>query len=636
VEEGRQEGGVEDEFQRRLKSLGYLDNPLEKFFIGSARGRTGVFLANLKIALKVGVLGGVFLGVVTALGLSLAAPGAGSLGGLAALAGFFAVIFTVLFTVLELIICLAVTLLGRIFRRLFTRTQMIAFYSGVFAALAVLFYGTLRWWAGGSQVELLSPRSGAAFLVIAASAAAVAWLTRLAVTALLALLGGAELGARGKGRATRLYFAVLILGIAIFAGYRLATAERPPREPSEFTVRETNLSVTLVALDGASLGFFEHLSQKGELPNLSAFAADGCTAPLEEPRLHVNPAVWTTVATGVTPEKHGVTAYSAQEIPGLGFYVRERAGAGLYDALLRALPLVGLSRRSPLERRSVAYPHVWDILALKGELSGVVNWWGTWPAENFHGFLVTDRMYPKLQAARLAGDAPSFENEIHPRALFDELAGYPLESARISEDPFAAACDIDRFAVTALLTGAQDYRDLALKAVYLPGLDIYGNALESALPEGATMAERAAAVEGAARYWRFLDSLLEGVLAERNAHTVVALVADPGMLKGTQRRAGRRRERGFAIFAGGPAHKGKSSGALAPVDVAPALLYLLGFPVSAEMDGAAPTSLFVDEFTAGYRPLVVETYGRLEISPGGEYSVDGHLVERLKSLGYLQ
>ena len=158
MDERCDDAGSRDEFQRRLRDLGYLANPLEKFFIGSIRGRTGVLLANLKVALKVGVLGGVFLGVVTSVALSLAAAGDGQgLVGLAALAGYFAVIFSVLFTALELAICLTVTLLRRFFRRLFTRTEMIAFYSAVFAGVTVLLYATLWWWAGDAILQSLPP-----------------------------------------------------------------------------------------------------------------------------------------------------------------------------------------------------------------------------------------------------------------------------------------------------------------------------------------------------------------------------------------------------------------------------------------------------------------------------------------------
>jgi hypothetical protein len=626
-----------DEFERRLKDLGYLENPLDKFFIGGAHGRTGVLVANLKIAVKVGVLGGVLLGIVTAAGLSLITPESFSgFAGPARLAGYLSIIFTALFTALQLVVCLAVTVMGRFFRWLFTRTQMIALYSGLFAGLVVLLYGTLWWWGQGGEATLVSARSAAAFGVIAAAAGGIALLTRLAVTALLALLGGADLGARGKGRATKVYFAVLVAGLVIFVGYRLATVEETPERPAEFEKVNTGLSVTLIAVDGASLDFFEYLKGEGDIPNLAALADAGVTAPLAEPPLHVNPAVWTTVATGMEPDRHGVTAYSSQEIPGIGLYVRERVGFGLYDAMLKALPAVGLSRRAPLERRSTAYPHLWDIVATKGELSGVVNWWGTWPADLFHGFLVTDRMYPKLQVALMSGEAAAFRSEVYPRALFDRLKGYSLEKAKISDDPYPASSDIDRFAVTALLEARGDYTSIALSAVYLPGLDVYTNTLEDpGAPQG--LADKARLVEGARSYWRFLDGLLEPIIASRSEEDVIILVGDPGMLKGPERHAGRT-ERGFVVFSGGPvvSSGGRVDGELALVDIAPAVLYLLGFPVSREMDGRAPVELVSDEFRLANPPREVETYGRLSLEPPGEYDVSGALVERLRSLGYLQ
>ncbi len=627
----------QDEFRTRLKRLGYLENPLEKFFIGRAGSRTGVFTANLKVAIKVGILGGVFLGLVTAGGFALLSPQTfPTLFDLARLAAYFCLIFTVVFTCLELVICLAATLLGKIFRKLFTHTQMVALYSGIFAGLAVLFYATLWWWAESAEVGLFSAISLGAFLTIAIVAAGAAFLTRLAVTALLAVLAGPRLDAHGtgKGRATKLYLAILVCGVVIFAGYRMVTSHPAPKQASPFQKDDTGLSVTLVAVDGADIEFFDYLAGKGLLPNLSRLAKQGFTASLAPPQLHINPAVWTSVATGVCPHKHGVTAYSAQEIPGIGLYVGNKVGFGLYDALLSALPAVGLSRRSPLERRSVTYPHIWDIIALKGDLSGVVNWWGTWPANNFHGFLVTDRMYPKLLAARATGGDALFENETYPQALFNQLRGYPLDTARMADSPRTAAEDIDRFAVTALVTAGQDYHNISLKALYLPGLDIYTNVLYKSASEGADLAEQANAVEGATAYWRWLDGLLEPVISQRDHSHVVILAADPGMLKGPERRFGRT-ARGFVVISGGPAKRGRDDKPLAYVDIAGAVLYLLGFPLSREMDAHVPVKAF-DEAFVGRNPVrSVKTYGRLVLTRPSGYSVNKELVERLRSLGYL-
>ncbi len=633
---GPEKGGGAGEFRDRLRSLGYLDNPLDKFFIGRTHGRIGVFAANLTIALKVGILGGVFLGVVTMIAFSLLAPEAPTGTDLAKLAAYFSLIFAVLFTALELAIGLAVSALGRTFRRLFTRTEMIALYSAVFAGLAVLLYGTLWWWGQAAETSVFSAASLAAFLVIAAAAAVTAFLTRRGVTSLLALLGGADLGARGKGRATRIYVAVLVIGLALFAGFRLATAETAPITPSDFEKEETGLSVTLVAVDGASFEFFEHLVAKGAVENLSAMREGGFLAPLRPPTLHVNPSVWTTVATGVTPHKHGVTAYSGQEIAGLGLYLRERAGFGLYDAFLKVLPAVGLSRRAPLGRASASFPHLWDIAALKGELSGVVNWWGTWPADNFHGYLVSDRMYPKLQVAAVNGDQARFEREVYPERLFNELKDYPLDAVKVSEGTQRSAADIDRFAVAALLTGGTGYSRVALSAVYLPGLDIYAKSLAEALAEDASLSAQAQIVAEIEEYWRYLDSLLEPLAERRSAKDVFVIAADPGMLKGRERKGGGRTERGFVLLAGGPVKKQASGDPVALADIAPTVLYLLGFPASAEMDGRVFEGCLHREFVDAHPARTIETYGRVKAAAVGPYSVDGELIERLRALGYLQ
>ena len=626
-----------DEFRKRLKELGYLDNPLDKFFIGGAHGRTGVLAANLKIAVKVGILGGVFLGVVTALGLALLTPETyGALATAGKLAAYFSLIFTVLFAALEFVICLVVSILGRLFRRLFTRTQMIALYSGAFAGLVTVIYGTLWWWAGAAEGRIFSRESLAVLAVIFVLAAVAAVLTRLAVTALLALLGGADLSARGKGRATKLYFAVLISAVVVFVGYRVLTAPDVRAEPSPYQTVDTGISVTLIAVDGADEASFRTLTDRGECPNLSSLVKNGFYAGLLPSDLAVNAAVWTTVATGVTPRKHGVTSCSGQEIPGLSLYVRDRVGLGLYDALLSALPAVGLSRRTPLERRTLAYPAVWDIIAQKGDLSGVVNWWGTWPADDFHGFLVSDRMYPKLQVSRAVSGPAIFEREVYPRGLFDRLASYSVAAAGISDDPFRASFDIDRFAVSAAQAARGDYERLAFAAVYLPGLDIFENAVfPGRRPVLRTIGE-SDVLKATFRYWQSLDGLI-GPLAELAGPShVVIVVADPGMLNAGVRYFDSNAASGFVIIAGGPAMRLGSETPLGLVDVAPAVLYLLGYPVSEEMDGRVPLEAFKSDFVSSHPVTKVKTFGRLEVKSAGAYSIDSELVDRLRSLGYIQ
>ena len=97
-----------------------------------------------------------------------------------------------------------------------------------------------------------------------------------------------------------------------------------------------------------------------------------------------------------------------------------------------------------------------------------------------------------------------------------------------------------------------------------------------------------------------------------------------------------RDETGFVVVSGGPVVRARADAPLALVDIAPSILYLLGFPVSAEMDGAVALDAFDPAYVKIHPVRTVETFGRLEVKRSREYSVDRQLVERLKSLGYLQ
>jgi hypothetical protein len=216
------------------------------------------------------------------------------------------------------------------------------------------------------------------------------------------------------------------------------------------------------------------------------------------------------------------------------------------------------------------------------------------------------------------------------------MAAYPLTAAKVADDPVSAAEDVDRFAVAATLAGEGDYPRLSLVAVYLPGLDIYENTVHAKLSDGFDIAHAAGAVEAVTEYWRFLDGLVGQIASGAGPTHVVIVAADPGMPKGERRSAGKRAEQGFVIISGGPAAKGRAKEALRAVDIAPAALYLLGFPISREMDGGVPTAAFDEAFVKAHPVAWADTFGRLAVRPEGRYSVDSQLVDRLRSLGYLQ
>src|SRR5262249_14376944 len=92
------------------------------------------------------------------------------------------------------------------------------------------------------------------------------------------------------------------------------------------------------------------------------------TARLKSVMPILSPIVWTTVATGVSPDVHRVLDF--QEVD----------------------PASG--QKLPISGRSRAVPAIWNVASASGRTVGVVGWWATHPAEEVSGFFVSDRASP--------------------------------------------------------------------------------------------------------------------------------------------------------------------------------------------------------------------------------------------------
>ena len=116
------------------------------------------------------------------------------------------------------------------------------------------------------------------------------------------------------------------------------------------------------------------------MPNWKRLVAEGWSARLETFFPLISPILWTSAATGATPDVHRVLDF--QEVD-------PKTGA--------KVPISGSSR---------AVPAVWNVASAAGRKVGVVGWWATHPAEEVNGFFVSDRASPILfQDLPLAGAA---------------------------------------------------------------------------------------------------------------------------------------------------------------------------------------------------------------------------------------
>ena len=148
-----------------------------------------------------------------------------------------------------------------------------------------------------------------------------------------------------------------------------------PVESSDVASRETRAAgerppVIWLGLDGLDFELLDRLAAAGAMPNWKRLSSEGYTARLSSDYPLISPILWTTAATGVSPDVHRVLDF--QEVdPASG----------------RKVPISGESRQAPA---------AWNLASAAGRKVGVVGWWATHPAEEVDGFFVSDRASPML------------------------------------------------------------------------------------------------------------------------------------------------------------------------------------------------------------------------------------------------
>ncbi|MCZ6823117.1 MAG: alkaline phosphatase family protein, partial [Deltaproteobacteria bacterium] len=119
----------------------------------------------------------------------------------------------------------------------------------------------------------------------------------------------------------------------------------------------------LIGIDGATPRVMTPLLKAGRLPHLAKIAASGVYAPLRSHAPITSPRIWTSIATGMMPDHHGITGFGYQD-----------------EAGVRRLFLS--------THREV--PAIWNIASVAGLRVAVVNWWNTYPVEKLNGVVVSD------------------------------------------------------------------------------------------------------------------------------------------------------------------------------------------------------------------------------------------------------
>jgi predicted AlkP superfamily phosphohydrolase/phosphomutase/Tfp pilus assembly protein PilF len=373
--------------------------------------------------------------------------------------------------------------------------------------------------------------------------------------------------------------------------------------------RSRGRRVLVLGIDAADWTIVDRLRAEGRLPALDRMIGGGASGPLRSIEPLLSPLIWTTIATGVGPERHGI----------LDFLIRDPGSGAMVPATSRL-------RRAPA---------IWNIAPAYGRKTGVVGWLATWPAEPIDGFVVSDRFGFLAYAGGVEG-APATD-VTHPPGLLDGRAGRITSSASVdddvvrryvksSTDEIAAARRpgfekgnlVNNFIHT--LATAESYAAVGLDLleterpdlmlVYFEFLDAVCHLFMPFAPPrqpdipAADYARYSSAVDES--YVR-QDEILATFLAAADDSTVVMVVSDHGFRSGGARLRGAagmddadaarwHLPDGVLVIHGPGVRAGSRLNGARVFDVAPTVLALLGCPAGSDMRGR----VLAEAFEAGF------------------------------------
>ena len=332
--------------------------------------------------------------------------------------------------------------------------------------------------------------------------------------------------------------------------------------------------------------------EQGRLPNLASLRRRGAHANLKTLLPILSPLIWTSVATGVTPDRHGVLVFLVQD------------------------PHTG--QKVPVNSRYRKVRALWNIFTEADRTVDFVAWWASWPAEQVNGHMISDRVSYSLFDLELPADAtattfpPDYIDEVRDRLIDDMAITYEdvarfvdvtreeflAERAMIERDR-AAAYEQPLNHLTKILAATRNYHAINLDllgrgqsdltAVYYQGIDEVGHRFMHFAPPRL----RSDTEEDHRRYGRvveefyvYQDELLGELIRAAASDTTVIVLSDHGFVIGPDRPQDQtadiegqpshwHRLYGLLILAGPPIVPGELD-TVSVLDIAPTVLRLAG------------------------------------------------------------
>ncbi len=404
-----------------------------------------------------------------------------------------------------------------------------------------------------------------------------------------------------------------------------------------------------IGLDGADWAILDPLMKAGKLLNLERLMKTGSAGRLATINPTLSPIVWTSIATGKNPEKHGISDF---------FAIDERTG--------KKIPVTSNLRQARA---------LWNILGDAGISVGITGWWATWPAERVNGYMVADRV--AYQLFGIPSSIDSMEGKTYPPELYSELAPLIMRPEDVRWE------DIERFfgpgttpgsfsgekaelldEFKTLYASTETYKKIffflnernkkEFTAIYFEGTDTVCHLFmryRNPRIAGVTDDEMRCFGETVDLFYQYIDSSIGEILSKVDDSFTTIVSSDHGFKTGSARptsydaridmgRAAEWHDK-YAIFivSGNDIRRGVFIEDGRITDILPTILALYDLPIGADMDGRVLRDLFDGSFLNQHPVQYINSYEKkIQIASESdpiESDIDDDIKEKLRSLGYI-
>ncbi|MBA3015128.1 MAG: hypothetical protein FP815_09260 [Desulfobulbaceae bacterium] len=430
---------------------------------------------------------------------------------------------------------------------------------------------------------------------------------------------------------------VLLLFVATFTFFGCSSAKPPETK---------KLKVLVVGIDGMEPSLVDDYLSQGKLLNLKKIINNGFKKTIPTNFALSSPVIWTSIATGVPPEIHGIT-----------------------DFTIDGKPVNSASRKVPA---------FWNILDSNMVKAATLAWWATWPAERDGGIMIGDRVYWQERPQKVYPEGIIDTTKF----ILDDYAGnfeflprftsYPYDSEykthfsegqeeyqlnKLIADRLIRIYCRDRIYID-IAKELSAKKNLEVLSIYLQGIDHVQHAFwqymdpEPFRKEGITVSGDNVARLGRIipEYYAFIDELVGTLLTLCDEKTLIFVLSDhgfgpdPSVIKDTPKLglSGNHKDETVFIMSGRDVRREADATdnleMPTQLDFLPTLLYALRLPVAKDISGRPLDGYFTNEFRTNNSVSYISTYKtnfkkqQLKSSLGD----DGKVIEDLRGLGYVK